>query len=523
MLMLWFGLLGLTVTILLIPRLRGQWIERRWGRRGHQFHQTHHHPISRLGGFALGVSFLVMAATALGVAYSQGEALTSRWVIAGGALAMFGMGLWDDLRPLGAKKKLLLQILFATIVYALGIRIEVLSNPFGGAIELGLFGGMVTVFWLVAFTNLINLIDGMDGLAGGISLMLMLLLAYVGQQTGAYPLLASGVAGSLIGFLIYNFPPAKIYLGDGGAYFLGFLIGMLSISSSHKGTIVSALLAPLLVLALPILDVSLAILRRGLRGLPIFRADKGHIHHRLMEMGLSRRRALLGMYCFTIFFLLLAVSALRVQEQLLPLLVGAGMLFILIVMGRLNFSRRWFNLGDMLSHSSRMRRDVAFAMSITRWLHLEGQRGHTDGDLWHLYRFAAERMGFSEFRLELGQKTFTWRSPDYDFNYNGFRYLRFDFRREGMGLIELRARRISKTEQANVTARSSHPAPLTHNLDDERTFKLVSELLAESWHKTMIEMLRASPPPLPQAPATPNTRDESPLPPLERSGSFSAS
>src|SRR5206468_9154000 len=131
-----------------------------------------------------------------------------------------------------------------------------------------------------------------DGLAGGIALMMMGLLTFV--RLDADPTLpivcGAGMFGALLGFLRYNFPPAKIYMGDGGAYFLGFLIAILTLVHSQKGTIVAALIAPIFALALPIVDVSLAIIRRGLKGLPIFRPDKKHIHHRLLEVGFSRTR-----------------------------------------------------------------------------------------------------------------------------------------------------------------------------------------------------------------------------------------
>lgn len=516
--MMLFVALGLAISGGLIPFLRKQKIEARWSRRGHQFHQTHHHPISRLGGVAIGAAFLVTAITVFILAPRHDDRTAQQLVIVLGALAMLAMGLWDDLKPLGAKKKLLFQILIAAAVYGLGIRIERLSNPFGPALDLGVISAAVTVLWLVAFTNLINLIDGMDGLAGGISLMLMGLLIYVGNKTGSYPLLACGVAGSLVGFLCFNFPPAKIYLGDGGAYFLGFLLGELSIASSHKGTVVTALIAPLFVLALPILDVSLAIVRRGLKGLPIFRADKGHIHHRLLEMGLSRRRALLGLYCFTVFFLLLAMFAVWMREQMLPLLAGAGMLFILIVMGRMNFTRRWFNLGNILGQSIRMRQDVAFAMSVTRWLNLEGHRVQSTEEMWTLFRFAAERLGFSEVRMELEDGIRSWRSEDADFNFNGYQYARFDFRKAGAGLIELRARKLSKTERERLGKMSRRERRPAHSLDEDRTFRLIADLLAESWHKANLQLREAAQPALRFTPTPPK-----PVPTPLNSNVYSAS
>ena len=210
---------------------------------------------------------------------------------------MFALGFWDDLKPLGAKRKLLGQIAIALTVCAFGMGIQKFKIPFTSTIlDLGGWGVLLTVLWLVGMTNLINLIDGVDGLAGGICLMLMGLLAYVGHDSGGFECLVSGMAGALIGFLWFNFPPARVYLGDSGAYFLGFQIGLFALINSHKGTVLAAMVAPLFVLALPILDTSLAILRRGLRGLPIFRADKRHLHHHLLHMGLSRRRVVFYFY-----------------------------------------------------------------------------------------------------------------------------------------------------------------------------------------------------------------------------------
>jgi UDP-GlcNAc:undecaprenyl-phosphate GlcNAc-1-phosphate transferase len=132
---------------------------------------------------------------------------------------MFAVGFWDDLKPLGAKRKLLAQILIALSVYYFGVGIQSFKIPLTEhVVDLGGWGVLITVCWLVAMTNLINLIDGVDGLAGGICLMLMILLAFVGHQNGHFELLSSGMVGALLAFLWYNFPPARIYLGDGGAY-----------------------------------------------------------------------------------------------------------------------------------------------------------------------------------------------------------------------------------------------------------------------------------------------------------------
>lgn len=482
-------LLGLVVVLTLIPLIR-----RRQACQAREFHQTHGQSISRLGGLALVLAFLcVEIVTVVFFPDHSAEKLRLHGVVVLGAMLMFGLGFWDDLRPIVAKWKLIGQILIAFLIYALGVEIGRASNPFTGeTIDLGYYvGALVTVVWLVAMTNLINLIDGIDGLAGGISLMLMVLLAYVGHKTGQFPLVCCGVAGGLIGFLFYNFPPAKIYMGDGGAYFLGCLIGELTIVNSHKGTIVAALIAPLFVLALPILDVSLAIVRRGLKGLPLFRPDRKHIHHRLIEMGFSRRNAVLGMYCFTVFFLALGFAMYASAGRLLPVLAGVGVGVILLAAGRLDFAREWFAVGRMVGKSLNMRREVNYAMTVTRWLSLEGQRAKSMNEFWETLVFVSERLGFSELRLQLEDGTREWRKPAED-RFTGFHHARFDFKAGGAGILELRSRvcpccqqgelnGISETASNEMCERSF--GRQGQCIGDERVFAVISELFAESWHK----------------------------------------
>src|SRR5205809_1102673 len=313
------------------------------------------------------------------------------WLVGVACLAMFGLGLWDDLRPIVAKRKLLGQVLIASIVCCFGIGIMSFKIPFSGQIiSLGSWGVLLTILWLVSMTNLINLIDGVDGLAGGICLMLMALLAYVGHQNGNFELLASGMAGALLGFLWFNFPPARIYLGDGGAYFLGFQIGLLALLSSHKGTVAAALVAPLFVLALPIVDMLLVIMRRGLRGLPLFRPDRQHIHHRLLAMGFSRKKAVLSIYALTLVFLLMGFLAFVSEGQLIPGLLGITALILLLCAGKLTFSREWFAVGRVLGNSLEMRQEIQYALSLTNWLGLEGVRHGSLETLWPHLVFVAE-------------------------------------------------------------------------------------------------------------------------------------
>ena len=368
---------------------------------------------SRLGGVALAAAFVsvVVLFKALTGWQFQSDP-TIRWLswkIMAAALAMFGLGLWDDLVPLGARRKLVGQLAIATAAYFLGIGIDKFQIPFTGhVIDLGFWSCLVTVVWLVALTNLINLIDGVDGLAGGICLMLMILLVYVGGTVGPTSFIAAGMAGALLAFLWFNFPPARIYMGDGGAYFLGFLVGCLAISSSQKGTVFAALTAPLFVLTLPILDTSLAILRRGLHGLPLFRADRGHIHHRLLETGFSRRQVVLLAYGFTAIFLALGFAAFWWHGEHLAVLLGLGMLVILLAAGQMNFSREWFAVGRILGNSMSVRSEIQYALAQTRWLVMEGARSPSIAALCEDTVFIARKLGFDSVRIRLEDGERSW-------------------------------------------------------------------------------------------------------------------
>jgi UDP-GlcNAc:undecaprenyl-phosphate GlcNAc-1-phosphate transferase len=319
-----------------------------------------------------------------------------------------------------------------------------------------------------------------DGLAGGISLMLMTLLAYVGHQNGDFELLAPGMVGALLGFLWFNFPPARIYLGDSGAYFLGFQIGLMALVSSHKGTIAAALVAPLFVLALPIVDTVLAILRRGLRGLPIFRPDRKHIHHRLLESGFSRRKAVLSLYAVTLVFLLLGLLAFASGGQLIPVALGISLLILLLCAGKLNFSREWFAVGRVLGNSLDMRQEIQYALSLTHWLALEGRRHPSVESLWPDLVFAAKRLGFSSVRLTLADGERFWELPE----ANGHSHCcRQELRGGRAGLLELKAPARTTEPSLDNGKPSNGAATFDLPISDPNLFEILSELVAEGWLK----------------------------------------
>jgi UDP-GlcNAc:undecaprenyl-phosphate GlcNAc-1-phosphate transferase len=344
---------------------------------------------------------------------------------------------------------------------------------------LGNWGVLITVLWLVGMTNLINLIDGVDGLAGGICLMLMGLLAYVGHQSGGFELLVSGMAGALLGFLWYNFPPARIFLGDGGAYFLGFQIGLFAILSSHKGTVFAALVAPLFVLALPIVDTALAILRRGLRGLPIFRPDRRHLHHHLLEMGMSRRKVVLYFYGVTLVFLAMGFAAFWSRGHWVPVLLGVGTLMLLLCAGKLHFSRHWFAVGRVVGDSLEMRQEIHYALILMRWLALEGGRRSSTEELWADLVFATQRLGFTFVKLTLADGERVWEQPQ---RCEPSRSVAQVLQGGRFGTLELKAPDCAM--EADPAQRPQECEKVfCPCVSDGRVFEIVCELLAEGWVK----------------------------------------
>lgn len=264
--------------------------------------KVHKEPVPRWGGLAILAAFLASLAFAGGL---KGKAIP---VALSGAL-MALVGAVDDKVGLRAGAKLLAQLAAAFLLVALGVRVEFVRNPFGeGLIYLGLWGVLFTVLWCVAITNTINLIDGLDGLAAGISALvagtMLALSALHGRAESA--LMSAAVLGACLGFLPHNFHPAKIFMGDSGSQFLGMTLASVAIVGALKSATVIALVAPAVALGVPILDTTLAVLRRALTGRPIMMPDRGHIHHRLLDMGLSHRGAVLLLYAISGVLCLLA-------------------------------------------------------------------------------------------------------------------------------------------------------------------------------------------------------------------------
>ncbi|NBR84224.1 MAG: hypothetical protein EBS84_00715 [Proteobacteria bacterium] len=438
-------------------------VSRRIGaKRDKCFHQTNQSPIPRFGGIALGAGFLAVALTACvfledGLSYEMAS-------VAFGALAMFGLGLLDDVRPIGARLKLLGQIVIAGTVALGGSNIETVTNPMTGTgYHLGMWGMVATVVWLVALTNLINIIDGIDGLAAGISLMLMVLLVHATMNSSPFFLMvAAGMIGVLVGFLYFNFPPARIYMGDSGAYFLGFLIGGMTLVTSQKGTVAAALLAPVFALALPIIDVTLAIVRRGVKGLPVFRPDRRHIHHRLVEFGFSHRRTLLTLYVLSTLFLLMAFGVFWSQGRLVPLFLGLSFLIVIYIVHSFGLVSSKYSLRTFWRDVQDIRREARYTILLAQWLEMEAERCATPESLWENFVFFANKLELAEVKLFLRAGELTWRAPGCPANESELERKHHDV--HGLAITGI-----------EVAARKGAMSP--------KLFEMKSELAAEAWFK----------------------------------------
>ena len=311
---------------------------------------------------------------------------------------VFLLGFMDDLKPLGAKWKLLGQIGIAAIFYSFGESIDVMSNPSGGGeIHLGWWAPAATILWLIAIPNIINLIDGMDGLATGFGMFLCVTLAFVGHFTGRpdVVMMSALMAGALAGFLMFNFPPARIFLGDGGAYLIGFFIASVSLSTSQKQSVVGALFVMIVALGVPILDTLFAILRRAIRGVPLFRADAEHIHHRLILLGYSKGQALAVMYAVCALLSLIGISIL-LPRGTGPVIGGSALAVVALVSARyLGYVRSWTSITRQIREALVQRREVEFAAAYGRVLELEADRMDTAEEFSRLLTQSLRRIGFT--------------------------------------------------------------------------------------------------------------------------------
>lgn len=335
---------GFLCTIFLVPRIRKFSLRRRLvDRQDHR--KVHKKIITRLGGIAIYLAFIV----AMGLAFllERGPAMEefiSKFIamLVGGTIIL-ALGIYDDVKGADAWKKLSVQIIAAVVLVIFGFKIVRINNLFGQVVDLGFLVVPLTIIWIIGVTNAINIIDGVDGLAAGVVTIVSVTLFAVSFSQKNIPLafMGAALAGTTLGFLRYNFSPAKIFMGDTGSMFLGFIIAVMAIQFNRKSTVTLSMLIPIIVLGVPIIDTLSAVIRRALQGAHIFRGDNGHIHHRLLVLGLSQKQVAIVLYFITILLGVVAFACTFLRDRYAAiLLVGVALVATVAVrrLGLITFS-----------------------------------------------------------------------------------------------------------------------------------------------------------------------------------------
>jgi UDP-GlcNAc:undecaprenyl-phosphate GlcNAc-1-phosphate transferase len=367
--------------------------------------KIHPRPVPRVGGIAIALAYVcayaLLLVSPLKGGHFFGQHLPLVWKLVPAASLVFVIGLLDDLVGLTPWQKLLGQSVAAVWACWSGVRIlNIADRPTEAWWALPL-----TVLWLVGCTNAFNLIDGIDGLAAGVGL-LATLTTFVAAMLMNQPSLALAtvaLAGCLMGFLPYNFNPASIFLGDCGSLLIGFLLGCYGVLWSQKCATLLAVTAPVMALSIPLLDVALSIVRRYLRHQPIFRADRGHIHHRLMDRGLTPRRAVLVIYGVCGVAAALSLLQIAMRNRF------AGLVIVLFCAGAWlgihNLGYAEFGMAKSMLTESAFRRTLDARMRL-RSLEERLLAAATAEDCWPVVRDASRDFGFHEVRMRLAGKTF---------------------------------------------------------------------------------------------------------------------
>jgi UDP-GlcNAc:undecaprenyl-phosphate/decaprenyl-phosphate GlcNAc-1-phosphate transferase len=289
----------------------------------------HSRPLPRFGGAAIFLSFLLTFAVALPAGWHHLEASfgisfrTLLTILLPGCL-IFALGIYDDIHSVSPYAKVAVQSVAGAMLFACGLRILDLPVLFGTRHFPWFVGLPLTILWVLAITNAFNLIDGLDGLAAGSALFSTMVVFAVALVSGSslVSLMALVLAGSILGFLRFNFSPATIFLGDCGSLFIGFMLSALALQGAQKAPTIIAVAIPVVSFGLPILETALSIVRRFLGGRPVFTADREHIHHKLLQRGLSHRQVVITLYAVSALFALLSLFLLWPTGEMLGLVLA---------------------------------------------------------------------------------------------------------------------------------------------------------------------------------------------------------
>ncbi|MBN1509000.1 MAG: undecaprenyl/decaprenyl-phosphate alpha-N-acetylglucosaminyl 1-phosphate transferase [Sedimentisphaerales bacterium] len=382
---------------------------------------VHKQPVPRIGGVAIFSSAMCLIVAVLFLDNVIGEAFRTvrvpLTVLLCSATFIFLIGLVDDLKGLSAKRKLLAELAAASALCLVGVRIDSVAITHDVMLHMGGWGSLLTLFWIVGITNAVNLSDGLDGLAAGISALACGTIAAFAIHGGdpILSVLMLALVGSLSGFLFFNFNPARVFMGDCGSLFLGFTIAASSVMCVAKSATIVGLTLPALALGVPIFDTLFAMLRRFLEGRSLFAPDRSHFHHRLLDLGLHQRQAVLMIYFVTLLAAGFGLFML-VREDVGSLLIFGCVLLLITLLfravGVVRLRETVIRLKERLACSQRGREEKR----VFEQLQLRVRQVESPDEGWRTICQAAQQLGLAWVSLHVTKtdgstEVFVWRRP----------------------------------------------------------------------------------------------------------------
>ncbi len=398
--------------------------------------KIHSQVIPRCGGLAIYLAFFLPY---VGVLFYQTRVTnmlpwdTTTFGFVAGSSFLLLVGLWDDIRSIRASFKFIIQIAVASFAWWSGFRINYVILPYLGVIEFSQLSLPITVFWFLAVINAMNLVDGLDGLAAGIALFASIILAVISllRNDLLAALMFASFSGALLGFLRYNFNPASIFLGDSGSYFIGFVLAALGLATSQKSSVAVAIVIPIVALGLPLMDMVLTTIRRFVYGANIFAPDKDHIHHKLLQLGHTPRRAALVFYGITIVLGMLALLIVNARDERVGFILGALAFMSVLGIRKLGYMD-YFTVDKVLGWFADLSDEAGMTRGRRTFLSHQVSLAGADNicQFWSRLLYAAEKIRLTAVSLELvpesfhdcSSRSFAWRnavSKEDSHNSNG--------------------------------------------------------------------------------------------------------
>jgi UDP-GlcNAc:undecaprenyl-phosphate/decaprenyl-phosphate GlcNAc-1-phosphate transferase len=459
---------------------------------GRHLHET---PLPRFGGVAIFVAFAISLTLAVLVARSWSRislnvSLRTLATILAPGLLVFLLGLCDDIRSVGPYVKFSVQAVAASLLYASGLRITDLPVVLGHRQLPTILGLGLTILWVLGITNAFNLIDGLDGLAAGSALfstMVVFVVALLGHFW-LVALMSIALAGAILGFLRYNFNPATIFLGDCGSQFIGFMLSALALQGAQKAPTIIAVAIPVVSFGLPILETSLSVIRRLISGRPVFTADREHIHHKLLALGLSHRQVVIVLYAVSALFALLSLFLLWPTGSTLGLVLavlGTGVWLGVQHLGYLEFGE----LRRVAQRTLEQRQIVINNLSIRRATEeLKVARDYAQVCRILVAAFDSNDFDAFDLRARVYPKERAWLSLERDFDAE-LEELHFHWNRPGTPMLPRHGSCWALSLDLLTTANRRRGSMSIQRLYSERTLQLDVNLVTTEFPVVLADAL----------------------------------